>query len=71
MNIPRWLLIGLGGLVLAGLLMGTLVPLLTTLGVGLPKWGLHAMAAAVAAASVFAVWVVARQPRGAGASHRG
>ena len=71
MNIPRWLLTGLGGLAIAGLLMGTVVPLLTMLDGGIPRSGLQAIAAGVAAASVAGLWAAGRKPRGAGAPHRG
>ena len=71
MNIPRWLLTGLGGLVLAGLLMGTLVPLLTALDVSMPRWSLQAISAAVAAASIFGFWLAGRKPRRTGAPDEG
>jgi hypothetical protein len=64
MNIPRWLLTGVGGVVLAGFVMAVVVPLLTALELSLPRWGLLTVSVAVTAVSVLAVWVIGRKPRG-------
>ena len=63
MNIPKWLLVGVGGVIIAGLFMGVLVPVLISLEVDVPRWGLQAISAAVTAGCVYAIWVVTRKSR--------
>ena len=63
MNIPNWLLVGVGGVIIAGLFMGVLVPVLISLEADMPRWGLQAISAAVTAACVYALWVVSRKSR--------